>query len=176
MRKLIWIGLILYFISSFSHAATGSAIELNVAGAIGPATQDYIQRGINYAAEHGAKLVILRLDTPGGLETAMRGIDKTILASPIPIITYVAPAGARAASAGTFILYASHIAAMAPGTNVGAASPVSIGGYPHPKMKKRKTLQRWRKKSLTMLQLISAALLSCVVEMQHGPNKQCVPL
>lgn len=99
---------------------------MELEGPIGPASSDYVARSLDYAVERKASLILLRMDTPGGLDTAMRDIIKKIIASPIPVVTYVAPGGARAASAGVYILYASHIAAMAPATNLGAATPVPI--------------------------------------------------
>lgn len=108
-------------------SARADALMLEVNGAIGPAVSDFIVRGIDRAVADGNRAVILKMDTPGGLDTSMRVIIKAILASPVPVIVYVAPSGARAASAGTYILYASHFAAMAPATNLGAATPVPIG-------------------------------------------------
>lgn len=128
MKKLFILFTICFSLSLGSTIcyAKNLAILLDVEGSIGPATQEYIKRGIEHATAEKAQLIILKLNTPGGFLTAMQGIVKDILASPIPLVTYVAPEGSRAASAGTYILYASHVAAMAPSTHLGAATPVTM--------------------------------------------------
>lgn len=127
IRRLILIMLLLA--ASPAQSAPITRL-LDIQGAIGPAVAEDVEHAIADAQQ--ASLFILRLDTPGGLDLSMRRIIKAILASPVPVVAYVAPQGARAASAGTYILYASHIAAMAPATNLGAATPVQIGGMPKP--------------------------------------------
>lgn len=115
-----------------AFAAERKVMLLTIEGGIGPAVSEYIKTGLEAARQRDDAAVILQIDTPGGLVSATREIVQAILASPVPVFAYVAPAGARAASAGTYIVYASQLAAMAPGSNIGAATPVRIGGAPDP--------------------------------------------
>jgi membrane-bound serine protease (ClpP class) len=129
----ILVGCSLALTASAGFGKTGESVREAVhagtyEGVINPVAAEYINHVLAVAQDAGAAAVVLRLDTPGGLDTSMRLIIKDITASPIPVIVYVSPSGGRAASAGVFILYAAHVAAMAPGTNVGAAHPVAMGG------------------------------------------------
>lgn len=129
MKRLLFL-LLLVTLPLFS--ATSTIIKLDLGGAIGPATSDYLKKGMQYATSKNAQIVLIELDTPGGLSTSMREMIQAILNSKIPVVTYVYPKGARAASAGTYLLYASHIAVMSPGTNLGAATPINL--MPSPKI------------------------------------------
>ncbi|HLH06714.1 MAG TPA: nodulation protein NfeD [Terriglobales bacterium] len=127
IRSII-VFLLLISSAVFCTTASAEVVRLTVDDTIQPISAEYIDRGIQFAEAHNADAVLIELRTPGGLETSMRDIVQHILASKVPIIVYVAPSGARAASAGFFILESADIAAMAPGTNTGAAHPVMMGG------------------------------------------------
>ncbi|MGC9529514.1 MAG: NfeD family protein [Candidatus Bipolaricaulaceae bacterium] len=126
MRRAV---LALLVVAAVAAAAAGEEIvKLSVRGSINPVTAGYVVRGLARAAESGAVVVVLVLDTPGGLDSSTQDIVQAILGSAVPVAVWVGPPGARAASAGTFVLLAAHVAAMAPGTSVGAAHPVSLTG------------------------------------------------
>src|SRR6266481_385332 len=127
VTRALVLGILLLHAATSQVAAAPKAVVLQIDGAIGPAVADYVVRELRGINQADTRLVVLRMNTPGGLDTSMREIIRAILSSPVPVAAYVAPSGARAASAGTYITYASAIAAMAPGTNLGAATPIQIG-------------------------------------------------
>ena len=139
--KFLTISLLFFQLSAFSLQPSASedrhAIVLKVDGVINPPSAEYIISGIKEASISKAELLIIQLDTPGGLDTSMRMIIKEMMASGVPIVVYVSPSGSRAASAGAFITIAAHIAAMSPGTNIGAAHPVNMGGKMDREMSKK---------------------------------------
>lgn len=124
---LLPLPIMLFLSPAFSAKQKGTVLVITVDGVISPVSAEYIQKNIDRASSMDAAALVIELDTPGGLDTSMRSIVKAIISSRVPIIVYVSPSGARDASAGVFITMAAHIAAMAPGTNIGAAHPVSVG-------------------------------------------------
>lgn len=136
-RVLLWLSVLCLTLGALlawqaqaqkAQSETGLALAMTIDDAIGPAIDDYFRRGLEEAEAREAELVVVQLDTPGGLDASMRAMIRAMLGSPVPVALYVSPAGARAASAGTYLLYASHVAAMAPATHLGSATPVQLGG------------------------------------------------
>ncbi|MBI5893540.1 MAG: nodulation protein NfeD [Deltaproteobacteria bacterium] len=126
MKKILL--LLAFIISAYSSVYAGEIHYLTVDGIVNPVMSEFIVKGIENATKEKAEAIVIQLDTPGGLDLSMRDITKAILSSDVPVVVYVGPSGARAASAGVFITYTAHIAAMTPGTNIGAAHPVAMGG------------------------------------------------
>ena len=132
-KRLVFLAVVI--LSIFLHLASSLSIEnkksevlvITVSGVINPVAAEYIGKSIKKASEMNAEALVIELDTPGGLDTSMRSIVKDIIGSNVPVVIYVSPSGARSASAGVFITMAAHVAAMSPGTNIGAAHPVAIG-------------------------------------------------
>jgi len=140
--RFLVFGVLLLALAVPAAVAQATVHVLRVDGVISPATATYVRRGIEEAREAGVAALVIEMDTPGGLMKSMDQITRALLASPVPVIVYVAPAGARAASAGVFILYAAHVAAMAPTTHLGAATPVFAGGGEGPEGENQRTLRR----------------------------------
>ena len=155
----ILVGALLLAGGSQAQDATRLAVSIELPGSIDPATEDWISDALADAADDGAELVIIRLDTPGGLDTSMREIVKDVIAAPMPVVVYVYPDGARAASAGLFVTQAGDVAAMAPQTNIGSASPISISGADIDEVLGRK------------IENDAAAYVSALAE-EHGRNAE----
>jgi membrane-bound serine protease (ClpP class) len=129
MIKNIFLLLLFLFVPLFAaECSDAEIIVINVEGVVNPVMSEFITKSIDEAEKEKANVLVIELDTPGGLDTSMRSIVKKIIASEVPVVVYVSPSGARAASAGVFITLAAHVSAMAPGTNIGAAHPVGVGG------------------------------------------------